>query len=252
MPVQISLMTANIVNYEKMKKIIFKTPEALASAFAEQLVNISCGREIIHVALSGGNTPKLLFKILANTYKYHDWSKVHFYWGDERCVGPDDSESNYALAKRLFFEPVNISNDCIFRVMGENDPKQEAQRYGDMLFDLLPIVNDLPCFDLIYLGMGEDGHTASIFPHEMELMTLQKICAVATHPVSGQKRVTLTGPILNNAKSIAFLITGKAKYPRIKAILKDQLNFKRLPAAHIRPTHGQLIWYLDEAAYEGK
>ena len=251
MPVQISLMTANIVNYEKMKKIIFKTPEALASAFAEQLVNISCGREIIHVALSGGNTPKLLFKILANTYKNHDWSRVHFYWGDERCVGPDDSESNYAMAKKLFFEPANISNDCIFRVIGENDPKQEAQRYGDMLFDLLPIVNDLPCFDLIYLGMGEDGHTASIFPHEMELMTLQKICAVATHPVSGQKRVTLTGPILNNAKSIAFLITGKAKYPRIKAILEDQLNFERFPAAHIQPTHGQLIWYLDEAAYEG-
>ena len=234
-----------------MKKIIFKTPEALASAFAEQLVNMSYRKEIIHVALSGGSTPKLLFKILANTYKNHDWSRVHFYWGDERCVGPDDSESNYATAKKLFFEPVNISNDCIFRVMGENNPKQEAQRYADQLFDLLPIVNDLPCFDLIYLGMGEDGHTASIFPHEMELMTLQKVCAVATHPVSGQKRVTLTGPIVNNARCIVFLITGKAKYPRIKSIIKDKRNFKSFPAAHIQPSHGQLIWYLDEAAFEG-
>ena len=99
--------------------------------------------------------------------------------------------------------------------------------------------------------MGEDGHTASIFPHEMKLLTLQKVSAVATHPVSDQKRVTLTGPILNNARSIAFLVAGKAKYPRIKAILKDQHNFQRFPAAHIQPTHGQLIWYLDEAAYEG-
>ena len=83
MTVQIFLMTANIVNYEKMKKIIFKTPEALASAFAEHRVNISFGKEIIHVALSGGSTPKILFKILAKTYKNHDWSRVHFYWGDE-------------------------------------------------------------------------------------------------------------------------------------------------------------------------
>ena len=82
-------------------------------------------------------------------------------------------------------------------------------------------------------------------------MTLQKVCSVATHPISGQKRVTLTGPTLNNAKSIVFLITGKNKYPRIKAILKDQHNFEHFPAAHIQPTHGQLIWYLDEAAHEG-
>ena len=232
------------------KKIIFKTPHALASTFAEQLVNISLGREIIHVALSGGSTPKLLFNILANKYKNHDWSRIHFYWGDERCVGPHDSESNYAMAKKLFFDHVNIANNQIFRIFGENNPKQEAKRYGDLLFDLLPIVNDLPCFDLVYLGMGEDGHTASIFPHEIELMTLQKVCSVATHPVSGQKRVTLTGPIINNARSIVFLITGKAKYPRIKSILKEQCGFERFPAAHIQPTHGQLTWYLDEAAYE--
>jgi 6-phosphogluconolactonase len=99
--------------------------------------------------------------------------------------------------------------------------------------------------------MGEDGHTASIFPHEMELMTHQEVCAVATHPTSGQKRVTLTGPVINNARSIVFLITGTAKYPRIKSILKDQRDFESFPAAHIQPTHGHLTWYLDEAAYEG-
>ena len=234
-----------------MKKIIFKTPDALASAFADQLVNLSSDKEVIHVALSGGSTPKLLFEILANKYKNHDWSRLRFYWGDERCVGPDDSESNYLMAKTLFFDPVNIPSEYIFRVLGENNPKQEAQRYGNLLYELLPLVNELPCFDLIYLGMGRDGHTASIFPHEMELIEHREVCAVATHPISGQKRVTLTGPVINNARSIVFLITGKAKYPRIKSILKDQRDFENLPAAYIKPTHGHLTWYLDDAAYEG-
>ena len=110
MPVRIFLMMANIVNYEKMKKVIFKTPEALACALAEQLVNISCGRKIIHVALSGGSTPKLLFKILASTYKNHDWSRVHFYWG-MKDVGPIILRVIMQWPKTLF-EPVNISNDC--------------------------------------------------------------------------------------------------------------------------------------------
>ena len=234
-----------------MKKIIFKTSDTLASAFADQLVNLSSDKEVIHVALSGGSTPKLLFEILANKYKNHDWSRLRFYWGDERCVGPDDSESNYLMAKTLFFDPVNIPSEYIFRVLGENNPKQEAQRYGNLLYELLPLVNELPCFDLIYLGMGRDGHTASIFPHEMELIEHREVCAVATHPISGQKRVTLTGPVINNARSIVFLITGKAKYPRIKSILKDQRDFENLPAAYIKPTHGHLTWYLDDAAYEG-
>ena len=234
-----------------MKKIIFKTPRTLASAFADQLVNLACDKEIVHVALSGGSTPKLLFEILAANYKNDDWSQLRFYWGDERCVSPDDSESNYLLAKKLFFEPANIASEHIFRVLGEKDPKKEAERYGNLLYKSLPIVNDLPCFDLVYLGMGEDGHTASIFPHEMELMTHQEVCAVATHPTSGQKRVTLTGPVINNARSIVFLITGTAKYPRIKSILKDQRDFESFPAAYIQPTHGHLTWYLDEAAYEG-
>jgi 6-phosphogluconolactonase len=234
-----------------MKKIIFKTPDALASAFADQLVKLSSDKQVIHVALSGGSTPKLLFEILANKYKNHDWSRLRFYWGDERCVGPDDSESNYLMAKTLFFDPANIPSEHIFRILGENNPKQEAQRYGNLLYELLPLVTEMPCFDLIYLGMGGDGHTASIFPHEMELMKHREVCAVATHPISGQKRVTLTGPVINNARSIVFLITGKAKYPRIKSILKDQRDFENLPAAYIKPTHGHLTWYLDDAAYEG-
>ena len=244
-------MTVNIVNCEKMEKIIFKTPQALAYAFADHLVNLASDKEVIHVALSGGSTPKLLFKILATTNKNNDWSRFRFYWGDERCVSPDNSESNYLMTKKLFFDPANIASEHIFRVLGENDPKQEAERYGYLLYKSLPIVNELPCFDLVYLGMGEDGHTASIFPHEMELMTHQEVCAVATHPISGQKRITLTGPVINNARSIVFLITGTAKYPRIKSILKDQHDFESFPAAHIQPTHGHLTWYLDKAAYEG-
>ncbi|MEM9409481.1 MAG: 6-phosphogluconolactonase [Planctomycetota bacterium] len=215
-----------------MKKIISPNPQAVAEQFAQdfaQWVNESNGP--VHVALSGGSTPKILFKVWAsNDCPKTDWSKVHFYWGDERCVPPNDSESNYGVTNQLFFQPAKISESNIHRVLGENDPETESDRYAKVICDQIPATNGLPHFDVMILGMGTDGHTASIFPNQMDFMNESDFCAVATHPESGQKRVTLTGPVIRQSKRIAFLITGASKFPVLNAIETETKESKTWPA----------------------
>ena len=136
----------------------------------------------------------------------------------------------------------------IHRIIGENEPAEEAERYSEEIKSNLVINNGLPQFNLIILGMGDDGHTASIFPDQMALINSSKICEVAKHPISGQKRITLTGPVINNAIQVVFLVTGESKANRIREIHYKEQNSNQYPAAHINAGDGQLIWFLDEAA----
>lgn len=224
----------------------YKNPEELALNFAKYLANQIDQSKSYTIALSGGSTPKLLFEILASEFnEVINWHSLHVYWGDERCVPPGDSESNYGVANDILFRRLN-SAPSIHRVMGENDPTVEAERYGNEINSNLPLNNQLPQFDLIILGMGDDGHTASIFPDQMELLTSTSICEVAHHPTSGQKRITLTGPVINNAKQVSFLVAGESKAERIRQIHFDREH--QYPASHINPSNGKLIWWLDEAA----
>ena len=201
-----------------------------------------------HVALSGGSTPKLLFRHLAEKYKDTiDWSKVHFWWGDERMVPADDDESNYKMTNELLLSQVDIPEDNIHRVHGEEDPSTESARYSDEIESLVPEKETWPAFDLIILGMGDDGHTASIFPNQMELLHSLDVCEVATHPSSGQKRITLTGKVLNSAEKTAFLVTGENKADRLQEIFSNSEKGRLLPAFHIHPA-GELYWFVDKAA----
>ena len=230
---------------------IFKTPEELADKFAGQLMNWvekHSGNEF-HLAISGGKTPDLLFDILAE--KYTDsilWQSIHFWWVDERMVSPNHPESNFGVANRLLFSKTNLSEENIHRIKGENDPTAEARSYSAQIQEKLHAENGLPQFDLILLGMGDDGHTASIFPDQLELLASEQICEVALHPVSGQKRVTLTGKVINNASKVCFLVTGSNKAERMSEIWYDPEKANLLPAAHIFPLNGDLAWYIDEAA----
>jgi 6-phosphogluconolactonase len=228
---------------------VFPRPTAVAQAFAEMLLERSKTVDRLNIALSGGSTPKLLFDILAADFKTNiDWKKLHFYWGDERCVPPNHEDSNYLMTRQHLFDHIDLPKSNVHRILGEDNPSEEAENYGTILMDQLPMVNELPQFDLIMLGLGEDGHTASIFPHQMELLTSDKICAVANHPTSGQKRITLTGPVINKAKEVAFLVTGSGKKEKVKTILQTTGNYEQYPAAHILPESGRLIWWMDEAA----
>jgi 6-phosphogluconolactonase len=229
---------------------IFRTPLELAEAFALDLVNHIKEAEKKHVsytiAFSGGSTPQLFFSVLAEKYgKSVNWNYVQLFWADERCVPPDDSGSNYGMMNRLLLKKIRIPDSNIHRIRGEENPESEAVRYSEEIIRNTRSLNDLPVFDQIILGMGEDGHIASIFPGHQDLLTGEKICDVAVHPVSGQKRITITGKVINNADSITFLITGQSKARIIEQIFKNNAKF---PASYIIPRHGKITWLLDEKA----
>ena len=232
-----------------MKKLIQSTPKETAQAFAEYLVKKQKTAKRLTIALSGGSTPKLLFDILSSEYVNEiDWNKIHLFWGDERCVAPTDEQSNYKMTLEHLISKVGIPETNVHRILGENDPEIEAERYSNLLQTELEQANGLPQFDIIMLGLGEDGHTASIFPHQMELLTSDKVCAVAIHPESGQQRVSLTGKVINNAKDVCFLVTGAGKAEKVEEIMHQTGDYKSYPAYCIQPTSDKLYWFMDEAA----
>lgn len=232
----------------KIKK--YADPSSLAQAFASDFAAWlkSLDRPSVSIALSGGSTPKILFELWAREYASDiDWSRIHFFWGDERCVSPNSSESNYGVAKELFFDHIPIPASNIHRIRGEADPAEERSRYEDEIRKTVKISPDgVPQFDLILLGMGEDGHTASIFPHQSEFLTSPRICEVATHPESGQRRITLTGPVLKEASWVAFLITGAGKAEVLSDVIRRKGDFESYPAAFVNGAN--VCFYLDEAA----
>lgn len=229
----------------------FADNPAVATAFAEDFVAWVAQQDSpkLTVSLSGGSTPKLLFQILARDFSDKvAWSKVHLFWGDERCVAPDDPESNYGECKALLLDQVSIPAENVHRVRGENDPRAEAVRYAAEMKEHCLLNDDgLPQLDLLILGMGGDGHTASIFPHQIELLNSSNICEVATHPDSGQQRVTMTGPVLNAAQKVDFLITGSGKASVLGEIFDRTGDWESYPTSHIAPV-GPVTFYLDEAA----
>jgi 6-phosphogluconolactonase len=226
---------------------IFKTPEELADRFSDRLmeqVKQHAGVKF-HLAISGGKTPNLLFDALASKYSSSpDWQKVHFWWVDERMVQPTDPESNFGIAEKLLFSKISIPERNIHRIKGENLPEAEALSYSTLIGKNLPGQNGWPGFDLILLGMGDDGHTASIFPNQMKLLSSEQICESATHPTSGQKRVTLTGKAIANSSLIAFLVTGEGKAYRVNEIFLNKPEAHNLPAYHIKNAQ----WFVDYAA----
>ena len=207
-----------IVSY---KIQISNSTEELSEYFARLLIDkVNNSKEHFHIALSGGSTPKSIFEYLAaRHYKTIDWQKVNFYWGDERCVPPTDSESNYRMAYDSLLGKLQIPATNIFRIKGENDPQFEADNYSSEILNHLKIENNFPRFDLIMLGLGEDGHTASIFPNQKSLLISDKIYATAVNPVTEQIRITLTGKVINNSVSIVFIATGRNKAKVVDEII---------------------------------
>jgi 6-phosphogluconolactonase len=155
------------------------------------------------------------------------------------------------MAREHLLSKVAVPEKHIHRIRGEADPEKEAQRYSAVLKNKLPQKYRTPAFDLVILGLGDDGHTASIFPYEIHLWDSKNYCEVATHPESGQKRITFTGKIINNAANVAFLVTGPSKAGKVGEILKSQGGYAHYPATKVAPRSGNLFWYLDgEAAKE--
>ena len=226
------------------------TAKDLAQLFAEQLVIWINEKEVgaFHLALSGGKTPSILFSLLADKFiNAIPWHRVHFWWGDERMVTPDDRESNFGVVNELLFTRLAIDEENIHRIKGEALPEIEKERYEMEIKSLLTEEKGWPSFDLVMLGLGDDGHTASIFPDQMHLLDCDQITAIATHPLSDQKRITLTGKVINNAQKVAFLVSGESKALIYNEIISNTENSIKYPAAHIHPDM-ELHWFVDKKA----
>ncbi len=232
---------------------IFQSPQALAEKFAEELIhgiNESAEKKkSVSVVLSGGSTPDLLFSLLGDHYSGSArWEYVHFFWGDERCVPPDDPESNFGAAYERFLGKIDIPVVNIHRIKGEADPGKEAKRYSEDILSCIRLRDGLPVFDVIMLGIGEDGHTVSIFPGNIDLLDSRKICEVTYHPITFQKRITLTFRVINNSESVVFLVTGKTKANVAENIIKKRPSSRNFPASLINPVYGELRWFVDKDA----
>jgi len=230
---------------------IYKNPRKVSKAIAREIRNLTRepADKIFNIALSGGKTPELLFSVIVEKYKDSiPWGRIHLWWVDERCVPPKHQDSNFKMADELLISQIDIPEKNIHRIKGEHDPDEEAIRYAKEIKDFIKCRQEIPVFDIIILGMGDDGHTASIFPGQLELISETKICAVSKHPFSGMQRITLTGTVIKNAKWIFFMITGEGKAKRISEIMNNEEEAKLLPAYYIEPDKGYLIWFIDEAA----
>jgi 6-phosphogluconolactonase len=220
--------------------------ESFAGELAGKINEAAKRRQVLTVALSGGSTPNLLFSLLGDHFsKSVRWEFVHFFWGDERCVPPENEQSNFGMAYEKLFSKIVIPPENIHRIFGENNPDQEAERYSWEILSHTRKRDGLPVFNIIILGLGEDGHTASIFPGHSEMFNSAKICAVAVHPHTYQKRITITGKVINNADSVIFLVTGKKKAEVVEKVVRKSPCSEDLPASYICPVSGHLSWYLD-------
>lgn len=200
----------------------------------------------VTIALSGGSTPVRMHELLAGIDGI-DWSQVHVFWGDERTVPPDHDESNFRMARETLLDRVEIPSQNIHRMRGEIDPEQAANEYEQELREVFGTGRtEVPRFDIVVLGMGADGHTASLFPGTSALTERDRLAVANEVPQLDTVRITLTFPVLNAARQVLFLVAGADKAdPARQAIVQDG---DVPPAGFVHPEPGQLLWLLDAAA----
>lgn len=218
--------------------------EAAKRSFLEIANEAILKRGAFFVALSGGNTPTRLYEKLAG--EKLDWSRVHFFWGDERCVPVEDAGNSYGQAKKVWLDKIGGTN--IHRVQSELEPAEAAKAYAVTLKGFSEPPLDWPRFDLVLLGMGDDGHTASLFPGSPVDVDSPALPVVANYQDRPANRVTLTQNVINDARNIFFLAVGASKAETLKKVLSDTYVPAELPAQRINPKDGKVIWFVDEAA----
>lgn len=199
------------------------------------------------VALSGGNTPRAVYSLLASEHKQLPWDRIHIFFGDERHVPPDHPDSNFRMASESLLSKVPIPGKNIHRIRAELDAEAAAAEYDQQLVNFFHLGNhDWPRFDLIFLGIGEDGHTASLFPESKALTEASR--RVAANWVEKFKtfRITLTLPVLNHASEVVFLVSGADKAQILSQVL--QPGTKKYPAQDVQPENGRLLWLVDQDA----
>ncbi|MGQ9736478.1 MAG: 6-phosphogluconolactonase [Armatimonadota bacterium] len=214
---------------------------AIAEAIIEKVQNTLRQQAHFTLALSGGNTPRPLYHLLATEYRHRvEWNRVHLFWGDERYVPPDHPASNYRMVRETMIEPLRIPSTNVHAVpVAEPSPERVAEHYEEHLREFF---GTTPRFDLILLGMGVDGHTASLFPSTPALAERKRWVTVGEAPTEPRIRLTLTLPALNAGRSVYFLVVGVDKAEAVRKVLLENAP---LPASLVNPRGGELIWWLD-------
>jgi 6-phosphogluconolactonase len=234
---------------------IFPSPadmnQEAANLFTARAAEAASAQGRFTAALSGGKTPAALYGLLAKTpfASQIPWARVHLFWGDERCVPPDHGDSNYRTVRELLLENVPIPPANVHRMPGEMVPEEAAARYEEELREFFaPHGGGFPVFDLILLGIGEDGHTASLFPGTRALRESARW--VLGHYVDPRKgwRITLTPPVINAARKVVFIVAGAGKASVLRDILEGPFRPDTLPAQMVRPSGGDMMWMLDREA----
>ncbi|MBV8074029.1 MAG: 6-phosphogluconolactonase [Candidatus Eremiobacteraeota bacterium] len=221
-----------------------------AECFAEAARDAIARRGLFNVTLAGGSTPKAAFDLLvAEPYRSKlDWSAIFFYFGDERCVGPDDPDSNFGMAREHLFGPLGIASEHVYRIRGEQPPQRAADEYEATLRSTL---GDSPVFDLVNLGMGPDGHTASLFPGTLGQIDSKRLVATTFVEKLNTHRVTLTPRTINNARAILVAAGGEGKAASLAQVLAGPRNPDLYPSQMLNPENGTLTWLVDRAAAKG-
>jgi 6-phosphogluconolactonase len=231
------------------------TPQDLFQAAADEVLRAAtsaiaqCGR--FTIALSGGSTPRNLYTLIAaNASASLPWDQMFFFWGDERHVPPDDPDSNYRMAKEALLSRVSIPSANIFRIPSENpDAAAAAESYERTLRKFFAVApGEFPRFDLILLGMGPDGHAASLFPETSALQEKSRLVVANWVEKLKTSRITITLPVLNAARCVAFLVSGTDKAAVLHEVLEGNAPPEKYPSKLVQPSEGKLIWFVDRAA----
>lgn len=240
-------MASEVKVFDLQEDLFFHSAEKI-TALAQEAIQKN-GR--FSLALSGGQTPKGVYAVLASPdFKDKiDWKKVHVFWGDERPVVRTHPDSNFRMAKEALLDAAGIPQGNIHRIGSEEDPMLAAQQYEDELRDFFDIAEgDFPAFDLILLGMGDDGHTASLFPESEALEIKDRLVVDNYVKKLNTHRITFTFPVINHARNVLFLVSGSSKSKMIKQVLENVNAGITLPSQMVNPVHGSLYWFLDKNA----
>ena len=237
-----------------MQIAIYPDTDTLSHEAAQYIVRLAneaiVTRGRFSIALSGGSTPKALYGLLATEpyLSQINWSSVEIFWSDERCVPPDDPDSNYAMANEVLLSKIPIQLHQVHRMPAEKADRDAASQDYTLEMQRVFGTNGIPAFDLIQLGMGPEGHTASLFPHQQSLREQERLVMPVSVPKPPPPRLTFTPPLLNAARHVLFLVTGSEKAGAVQAVLEGSYQPEEYPAQLVRPAAGEVTWMLDTAA----
>ncbi len=236
------------------KIIVLNDAAELYVRAAEEIAHIAgesiCTHGEFSICLSGGSTPAATYELLATRFHLSvDWKELQFFWGDERCVPPDNPESNFAMANRTMLSKLALRPEQLHRMRGEDEPRSAAASYEEELRKHFGVgEGEFPRFDLILLGLGDNRHTASLFPGDSGIHETQRMAVAVEVDAEPRKRITLTPPLINNAERVMFLVAGQGKAAAVRDVLEGVRDPDNYPAQIVAPASGETIWMLDKAA----